>query len=164
MTHRYPELTQRDRYQIGDWVLNNGKPYQWTADDYNRSRLGMQSIKPMPMSSVVLVALGMKTSNGMYNENGVCCNHMFLGDKDPFCDAYIYAVNIYEYICLDACIVEPARYVLNASHNYDSHNHSFIGNVNNVHELQAALRSVQLYDIAEGINMEQAETLSDVNI
>ena len=95
MKHKYPELTQRDRYQIGDWVLRDGKPYQWTAADYNRSQRGMQSIKPMPMSMEVLVTLGMKASNGMYNEGGVCCNHLFLGDKDPFCDAYISAVIIY---------------------------------------------------------------------
>lgn len=156
MKHKYPELTQRDRYQIGDWVLRDGKPYQWTADDYNRSRLGMQSIQPMPMSMEALVTLGMKTSNGLYNEGGVCCNHLFLGDKDPFCDAYIYAVNIYEYIYQDG---SPARYILNASHNYDQHEHSFIGKINSVNELQCALRSVQLYDIAENMDLKQAETI-----
>lgn len=155
MKHKYPELTQRDRYQIGDWVLRDGKPYQWTADDYNRSRLGMQSIKPMPMSKEVLVTLGMKTSNGLYDVGGVCCDHLFIGDKDPFCDAYIYAVNIYEYTYMYG---RPTRYVLNASHNYDCNEHSFIGNINNVHELQSALRSVQLYDIAESIDLKQIET------
>ena len=154
--HKYPELTQRDRYQIGDWVLNNGKPYQWTADDYNRSRLGMQSIQSMPMTTDVLYTMKMKESNPIY-DNGIVSTAYAIEKQDPTCEAHVLFVVIYVYTYHDG---RPTRYILTAGHNYDSHDHRFNGRIHNVHELQSALRSVQLYDIAESIDLKQAESNS----
>lgn len=155
MMHKYPELTQRDRYQIGDWVLNNGKPYQWTADDYNRSRLGMKSIKPMPMSLEVIASLGMRNKCTDYAGLQIHTTYV-LGERDPYnADSYIWKLSFDFYAYADGH--KPQRFILNMLHNYDQHDHRFSGKVNYVHELQYAIRSVQLYDIAEGINLTQAE-------
>lgn len=156
MKHKYPELTQRDRYQIGDWVLNNGKPYQWTADDYNRSRMGMQSIQPMPMSLNVLVALGLRKK--YTDSDGRLMHTVYILSERDLCtlDAFIWVFSVDFYA--DASGANPQRFILNLLHNYDQHDHRFSGKVNNVHELQSALRSVQLYDIAESIDLKQAET------
>lgn len=157
MKHKYPELTQRDRYQIGDWVLRDGKPYRWTADDYNRSRLGMQSIKPMPMQSAIIHALDLiwietdmrDDKNTLYMKFTKCL-------PDPYAeDCIVWVIDIHCYQYNDG---RPVRYVADIEHNYDSHDHRFNGSIHNVHELQSALRSVQLYDIAESIDLKQAET------
>lgn len=154
MKHKYPELTQRDRYQIGDWVLRDGKPYQWTSADYNRSQRGMQNIQPMPMSTGVLYAMKMKEGNPIFDD-GIVSIAYAIEKQDPLCEAHVLYVIIYVYIYHDG---RPTRYILTAGHNYDSHDHRFNGKINNVHELQSALRSVQLYDIAESIDLKQAET------
>lgn len=154
MKHKYPELEQRDSYQIGDWVLNNGKPYQWAVDDYNRSRMDMQGIQPMPMSMEVIVEseLGIKERKTVRD---ILCETYYTYDVELSSGAKTFEITIIKYTYKDG---RKPRYILNVLHNYDQHDHRFSGKINNVHELQSALRSVQLYNIAESIDLKQAET------
>lgn len=49
---------------IGDWVLRDGMPYRWEMADYNRSALGMEEIKPMPLTEDILEKNDYKRTEG----------------------------------------------------------------------------------------------------
>lgn len=49
MKHKQPALNARDKYQIGDSVLVDGKFHQWDISDYNRSINGMSHVADIPL-------------------------------------------------------------------------------------------------------------------
>lgn len=58
MAHTNFALKVRDKYQIGDFVLVDGKYHRWTISDYNRSVNGMSHVADINLSLAFFAANG----------------------------------------------------------------------------------------------------------
>ena len=64
MKHKQPILNTRDKYQIGDFVLVDGKFHQWDISDYNRSVSGMSHITDIPLTLSFFAENGYEIETG----------------------------------------------------------------------------------------------------
>lgn len=128
MKHRLEILNIRDSYMMGDWVLNNGKPYRWEYGDYNRSQMGMKDIEPI------------KTTEQILNDNCFIQTGSYEWKYGLIVTVFLYKS-------------EFDRVKILYTPKYDGFTYRGI-NVNTVDRLQKALRLVGLTELAENIKIE----------
>lgn len=82
MKHKQPALNARDKYQIGDFVLVDGKFHQWDISDYNRSINGMSHVADIPLIISFFAENGYEIRTG----NTVIIDAEFDVELDMICE------------------------------------------------------------------------------
>lgn len=140
MAHKLECLNRRDRYMIGDWYMEEGKPYQWTVNDYNRTPVQMEHVKDIPLTEEILKANGF-----VIDEDNKNLTAYLYGKKD----ANGYKISPYAHVVYGKYpndfhfdVVGEYRQVKGNRFHY-------------VHELQHALRLCELKNLANNFKLKK---------